>query len=452
MKRLSLQSAVAGIAFVLSGPVLAAGYYVDEQSALRLGDAFSGGAASASDSSAAYYGPASMLKVRDELAINLSAINVSSRFRGDVTTLGAPVSGQSAQADSLDVLPTLYVVRHLHDDLAIGLFLNAPYATGSEFGRQSVVRYQAADSDITGIDAGVSVAVRVHEQLTLGASLFAQYLKARTGVAVNTSALCLGAQANGDLGPLDCETDLGLAGTELGQTTYDGYFEMEGDDTVLGFQLGALLEFSPTSRLALNYRSRVAHELTGTATATFPASAAGFTGLAGLENTEARGQVQLTTPETASLSYFHTLGRLSIQADLSWTNWSRFDELQVDSQNPAIAMLTSEPQTYDWSESYRAAIGLAYQLNQALTVRGGFAVDKTPISNQKTTVDFAFDDYQALSVGASYAVHERLTLDAGLQHTLKQKRTVQQQDLTTSLQGDVTTEVTSTALGLRWAM
>ena len=48
-----------GLLLLLSAAqLMAQGYYVDEQSALRLGDAFSGGAASASDAATAFYGPA----------------------------------------------------------------------------------------------------------------------------------------------------------------------------------------------------------------------------------------------------------------------------------------------------------------------------------------------------------------------------------------------------------
>src|SRR5690554_3128026 len=133
MQRKLLTSAIMGASLLFAGQTFAAGYYVDEQSAIRLGDAFSGGAASASDASAAYYGPASMILVRDEVAINASAVSVSSRFSGDATTIigGEKINGTAAKNSSTDVLPSLYFVKHLDPDLAIGGFINAPYATAS---------------------------------------------------------------------------------------------------------------------------------------------------------------------------------------------------------------------------------------------------------------------------------------------------------------------------------
>ena len=46
MKKSILTGAVTVISMLVSSQLMAQGYYVDEQSALRLGDAFSGGSAS----------------------------------------------------------------------------------------------------------------------------------------------------------------------------------------------------------------------------------------------------------------------------------------------------------------------------------------------------------------------------------------------------------------------
>src|SRR5690554_5336492 len=110
MQRKLLTSAIMGASLLFAGQTFAAGYYVDEQSAIRLGDAFSGNTASASDASAAYYGPASMILVRDEVAINASAVSVSSRFSGDAKTLGgADINGTAAKNSSTDEIGRAHV-------------------------------------------------------------------------------------------------------------------------------------------------------------------------------------------------------------------------------------------------------------------------------------------------------------------------------------------------------
>src|SRR5690554_7649393 len=107
MHRQLLSNAIIGASLLFTGQAFAAGYYVDEQSALRLGDAFSGGSASASDASAAYYGPASMILVRDEVAINASVIAASSKITGDATIAGQTTIRSEEHTSELQSRPHL---------------------------------------------------------------------------------------------------------------------------------------------------------------------------------------------------------------------------------------------------------------------------------------------------------------------------------------------------------
>lgn len=89
---------------------MAQGFYVDEQSALRLGDAFSGGAAQSDDASTAFYNPAGLTCLKEQqLTINLSAVSVKPEFKGDSTTLdGATVNGKDVSTEAFDLLPSIY--------------------------------------------------------------------------------------------------------------------------------------------------------------------------------------------------------------------------------------------------------------------------------------------------------------------------------------------------------
>lgn len=71
-----------------------------------------------------------------------------------------------------------------------------------------------------------------------------QYLSATVAQNLNTSAACIGAEAQGQLGPYTC-ADLGITTASLGQTTNDSPFEIEGDGLNIGFTAGMLYEFSP---------------------------------------------------------------------------------------------------------------------------------------------------------------------------------------------------------------
>lgn len=101
---------------------MAQGFYVDEQSALRLGDAFSGGAAQADDASTAFYNPAGLTRLKEkQLTINLSAVSLKSEFKGESTTLGGtPVNGKKVSADALDVLPSIYFSAPMSENMVFG--------------------------------------------------------------------------------------------------------------------------------------------------------------------------------------------------------------------------------------------------------------------------------------------------------------------------------------------
>ncbi|MFT4763306.1 MAG: long-chain fatty acid transport protein [Oleispira sp.] len=435
--------------------VMAQGFYVDEQSALRLGDAFSGGAAQADDASTAFYNPAGLTRLKQkQLTINLSAISVTSEFSGASTTLGgATVNGKDVSAEALDVLPSIYFSAPMSEKFVFGAYLNAPYATGTDFGDDSVGRYFATESSITGIDFGTALGFQVSDNLSFGISMIMQYLSATVAQAINTSAACKGAELQGDLGPFSCP-DLGIADAELGNTPYDSQFEMQGDDLNIGFTLGMLYEFSPNSRLGLHYKNRISHDLQGNATLEVPTAAETFGNLAGLVDTKAKGTATLETPSQANLSFYQGLGKFALQADIQWSQWSSFDTLSIKSDSNVIQGVAS-PQTYDWVESYRYALGGSYQMTPSLTLRTGLALDQTPIKDEQTKVDFAFDDYKALSFGLSYVINKDLAFDFGIQKTLKQKRAIAQGDITdpsqnlSKLKGDVSTDVLSLAAGIK---
>ena len=448
------------LAIGLSGAqmALAQGFYVDEQSALRLGDAFSGGAAQANDPSTAFYNPAGLTRLQErQLSANLSGIYAQSEFDGTATTLSnAPVAGEDAEASSFSAIPSIYFSAPMSEKMVFGAYLNAPFATGTDFGDDTIARYQATESSITGIDFGTAFGFKVTDDLSLGLSMVMQYISATVAQSVNTSALCLAAEANGDFAGTTITCDgLGMPASELGATSRDAQFEMKGDDLAIGFTAGALYEFSDDARLGIHYRNRIAHNLQGTATLDVPTAAEGFGSLAGLTDAEAAGTAKLNTPEQANISYFHQLGQFSVQADVQWTKWSRFETLQVVTQDPVIGAVAT-PQTYDWEESMRYAIGAAYQLNQNITLRTGVALDETPIPDEQTKIDFAFDNYQAVSFGMSYDINDDIALDFAIQKTLKQERDVQQGSIAdpnqnlAQLDGKVSNDITSVATGLRW--
>ena len=450
-------------ALMLSSQLSAQGYYVDEHSAKRLGDAFSGGAAEAEDASTAFYNPAGLSRIKQtELVVNLSVLTTNTDIKSTGTSLDqmtsldiyttVPLQGDGTPSVSEAVgLPSIYLAFPQYDQLAFGISVNAPYASGTEFNRDFVGRYFSLESEITGINVGFMASLKVNEQLSLGGGINVQRISASIEQGINVAGYCSGAESLGLTGVHSCS---GLGVGAPGSFSSDGYFKVKGHDTDYGFTAGLLYEFSEDTRLGMNFRSKIEHTLEGSANFTIPANAEAILSQLdpNLTTHATSGTVNLVTPETLSLSGFHQINQhWYIQADANWTNWRRFKSIDVVLEDTGDVLSTPQ---YS-NDSWRAALGGGFKLNSEWTLRAGIAFEKTPIPDQTASIDFAFDDYQALSFGFSYEPSETFVVDAGVQHTFAFDRDVNQGDASlfgdaATTQSNVETQYTSLAIGLRW--
>jgi long-chain fatty acid transport protein len=425
------------------------GYQIDELSARRLGDAFSGGAAEAQDASTAYYNPAGLVRLQQpQRSSGLSLIDSRVRFRGsarsadpaDTAGTGtgvAPVSG-GPQAESSDegLVPHLYYAHPLSRELVLGLALNLPYATHTEYPATSAVRYQGIEAELTGARLSLGLGQRLGPQWSWGGALVLQQVEGRLASALNGAGLCSAAGA-----------PCGVAGS----STADGRIRFEGDDLGAGFLLGLLYEHNADTRAGLAYRSAIRHRLQGAAEVSVPPAAEPATsGVDPFFRSHGEGaRFTLITPEAVSLSLYRRLGeRFSLQGDATWTRWSRFRSLDIFTDS---GFASRQPQ--EWEDSWRLALGGEYRSTDRLALRAGLAWDRSPVPENRRSLAFPLDDYKALSLGASYKVRPGLTLDAGLQRTHAFKTAVREGDLATTLgqlDGEARTATWSAALGLTW--
>ena len=104
---------------------------------------------------------------------------------------------------------------------------------------------------------------------------------------------------------------------------------------IIGFNGGVLWEPSPCWGIGLHYRSQVEQDMEGTADYEVPAAAAPLIAATGrFVDTDVTTKV--TLPDTAGLSVVYRASpQWSILADVTWTGWSTFTELDIDFANPA---------------------------------------------------------------------------------------------------------------------
>ena len=276
--------------------------------------------------------------------------------------------------------------------MTLGFGVSALYGLKTEYDRGWIGRYHAVKSELTTININPALGFKINDQLSFGIGISAQYADAEL-----TNAL-----------------DFGTLGAPLGtlpaNPAFDGFTKIQGDDWGFGFNLGVLYQFNEHSRIGLSYRSKVEHTLEGDNELTIPAFA---TALAGPSRTR-DAKADLTTPATISLSAYHRINdRWAIMGDITWTDWSEFEELRIRFDEPG-ARDSVQPQ--DWEDAYRFSLGLSYAYNDHWTLRGGIAYDETPVSTDKRTPRIPDNSRRWVTFGASYRPSPTFSFDFAYAH------------------------------------
>ncbi len=411
-KQYGVSLVAAGVALGMFGEAGASGFALVEQSVKQVGSAISGGAASAEDASTIFFNPAGMSRLKGtQVVVGGHLIQPSSEFSGSASIAGVlPINGSNGgDAGAAALVPSLYISHELNENLRVGLGIGAPFGLATEYDSDWVGRYHAIKSEVATININPSVAYKFNDQLSLGAGLNFMRATAELSNALDYSAMCLN-NVPAPMIPLVCG---GLGLTTPGTTTTDGKVVIEGDDWGYGFNLGLLYEVSPQTRVGAAYRSKVKQELTGTAEFSGPA---GITLPSVLTSALPAGGASAAVDLPASLSMSVTTGlapKWDLMADLTWTQWSSFDELRIKLDNST----TDSVQPENWDDTYKLSVGFNYRHNPQWTWRGGIAYDQTPIpSAEYRTPRIPGNDRKWLAAGFTYAASPAMSLDFALAH------------------------------------
>jgi len=393
-----LKLSVLLIAATYSSLSFGAGYGIIEQSVTGLGRAFAGSAAVAEDSSTIFFNPAGLTNLKHaEIAAGMNYIRPNSEFKDNGSALpnfgglggfsGQPLTGgDGGDAGKNAFVPNLYYSQPINDTMVAGIGINAPFGLVTEYDDDWQGRYHAVKSDLKTININPTFAYKASDKLSVGVGIDLQYIDLEL-----TQMADLGARAGFPQG----------AGLPFAT---DGKVKITADDWSWGYNLGLTYNFQEATRLGIAYRSKISHELKGTAKLR---NATDTT----LADENVSGKV--TMPETLSFALHHQLNnKWAIMGDATWTRWSRFQELVIESDG-----ILNSSKEENWGNTMRYGLGLTYAHNEKWTFRSGIAYDETPIPDpQHRTARIPGNDRKWLSFGASYKATENLVIDAGYSH------------------------------------
>ena len=165
--------------------------------------------------------------------------------------------------------------------------------------------------------------------------------------------------------------------------------------------------------------------------------------------TDSDAEADLDLPDSLSLSVYQKVSdRWAVMGDVTWTNWSRFEELRIEFDNPAQGD-SVEPE--NWEDTFRFGLGVNYLPGEKLTLRTGVAYDPTPVQNEFRTARIPDSDRIWLSFGSSYEVSDSFSLDFAYVHIFFADSSI---DNSTppggNLNGDFESSADIVSLGLSW--
>jgi long-chain fatty acid transport protein len=395
-EKLSLVTRVAVVAAALpSAAALAGAFFHEAQSVRSAGRASAGAPVVADDASTIFLNPAGLTRLSGpQLQMGSSLLMP----RGEVEDRGStartpgtggavvPITGsQNGHPFDPAVMPHAYAALPLVDGrLWFGLGVSAPFGLITDYQEDWFGRYDSTKSELTTIDVAPTLAMKLTEWASIGAGLDLQYADATLENAVPSPT------APGGPSPAT-----------------DGRFRAQGDDWSVGFNVGLLVTPTPRTRVGLQYRSGIEHELKG------DASLSGLAPPLDLQNGTAGASAELDLPAMASIGVAHDVTpHLTLLGHVAWYGWDSFDEIRVRFDDSRADVV--EPQNY--RDTWAIGLGAEYRLTDVWTLRGGVSYDQTPTRDAFRNTRVPDGDRYWISIGASYELSDRIGFDVAYGH------------------------------------
>jgi len=387
-KDLTLRLLPALMTVAFSGSAAAAGFQLQNQNAAGTSVAYAGAAAVAEDASTIFFNPAGMTYLPQGHSISLAGtvIDRSVKFSNTGTTpmpvinpltnlpTGAfhPIGDNGGDGGGVSLVPAGYYSYSISPAWRVGLGVSVTYGSETEYDPNFAGRFSGRYTSIHQINLNPSVAYRVNDQVSIGGGL------------------------NFAKSDIEFRQSTPFVGAPLGV--------LKGDDTAWGYNLGAMFQLSPQTRLGLAYRSKMKFDLEGSQQVGAPL------------NINRTITAQLETPDNLSLALSHKVNeQLELLADATWTGWS-----SVNALVPLVASSgapASAPLRYNFHDSWRFGLGAKYQLNDRWNLRAGVAYDQTPVPDDASrTMTVPDSDRTWLAFGARWAMTKNTSLDFGYAH------------------------------------
>lgn len=394
MKSVNLILLPALVASVFPGAAGAAGFQLLEQNASGLGNAYAGSAAIADNASTIFYNPAGMTQLQArEYSLGVNAIQPSFKFSNDGSSVGALAgAGNGGDAGSLGVVPNGYLSWALAKNLYLGIGVGAPFGLMTEYDKPWLGAAQSTRFEVKTYNVNPSIAYRVNETVSIGGGVSWQRIEAEYERQLGVAALFGPGTA-----PLAAATPIKLS----------------LKDNSWGWNVGALFNLNPATRLGMSYRSRVKYDVSGNIAASGPSGAVNAA-----VASDARADLELPDTFVASMTHQYS-NQWEVLGDISWTGWSSIPKIDIVRTSGAGAGTVAQTLDTAFRDTWRVAVGANYKMTDAWKLKFGVAYDQTPVKDAATRLVSLPDNNRTwLSFGGQWKPSKDSTLDLGVTYLL----------------------------------
>jgi long-chain fatty acid transport protein len=272
-RRNRVAAAVAGAVLALGATQsLATGFQLNEQSASSIGNAFAAGAAFTDDVSAMWWNPAAMSSFNTRqfaAAVHLVTPMLEFNNSASLPAFNQPLGNNGGDAGGLNFVPNMFFSMPINPQWSIGVAINGPFGSKTEYDDGWIGRYQALLSEILTVNVNPAISWRPVPNFAVGVGVNYQYLDGTFTQNYNYSAaMAAAAGAAAAAGQIPAATVPQVVAATPG---LDGKATIKGDDSAWGWNIGAAWDVNPQWRLAASYRSELKYNLRGSSDYNNPA-------------------------------------------------------------------------------------------------------------------------------------------------------------------------------------
>ncbi len=388
---ISMKLIPALVLAAFAGTAGASGFALQNQTGSGNGNAFAGAAASAEDAGTIYFNPAGMTYLPQGNSISLgdTVLQRSIRFEDTGTVsnnaaaaLHSPRS-DGGQAGGVSNIPVGYWAYSVSPAFRIGLGISPTFGNKTEYAFDFAGRNSGYFASMKQLNINPSIAFKASDSVSLGLGV---------NFAHNSTQF--------------------KQGFPLTALSANNFADIEGKAWATGYNLGAMFQLSPSTRLGLSYRSALKFHLKGTYSPDRDVAAASFL------HRDIEGD--LRTPANFSMAVSQKLSdKWEMLGDVTWTGWSVLNNLDLKIQQTGADLARL---SYNFKDTWRVGLGANYTASDAWKLRFGVAHDKSPVrSDQDRTMTLPDSDRTWLSFGAKYSFSKAASMDFGYSHIFFQK-------------------------------